>query len=92
MKRSPYSRENQVMTEILKDWRQAAGLTQNEIGELACLRRSDVTKVETGVRMLSYFELRRWLAALALDIPTFDAEFQDRLESPLHPLVHVPRD
>lgn len=79
------------MTEILKEWRKAAGLTQKEVGELAFLRKSDVTKVETGVRMLSYFELRRWLAALALDIATFDAEFQDRTEGPLHPLVHDPR-
>jgi transcriptional regulator with XRE-family HTH domain len=79
------------MAEILKDWRLSAGLTQKRIGELAFLRKSDVTKVETGVRMLSYFELRRWLAALALDIPTFDAEFQDRMQGPLHPLVHDPR-
>lgn len=79
------------MAEILKEWRQSAGFTQKQIGELAFLRKSDVTKVETGVRMLSYSELRRWLAALALDIPTFDAEFQNRIEGPLHPPFHDPR-
>ncbi|SCK54331.1 Helix-turn-helix domain-containing protein [Variovorax sp. HW608] len=79
------------MAEILKEWRRAAGLTQKQIGELALLRKSDVTKVETGVRMLSYFELRRWLAALALDIPLFDAEFEHRMQGPLDPLVHDPR-
>ena len=35
MKRSPYSRESQVMAEILRDWRNAAGLTQKQIGDLA---------------------------------------------------------
>ncbi|MGJ7511309.1 helix-turn-helix domain-containing protein [Variovorax sp. GT1P44] len=79
------------MAEILREWRQAAGLTQKQIGELAYLRKSDVTKVETGVRMLNYFELRRWLAVLGLDIPIFDAEFQHRIQGPLHPLVHDPR-
>jgi transcriptional regulator with XRE-family HTH domain len=79
------------MAEILRDWRNAAGLTQKQVGELALLRKSDVTKVETGVRMLSYFELRRWLAVLALDIPTFDAEFQERIQGLPQPLVHNPR-
>lgn len=88
MKRSPHSRESQDMATILKEWRQADGLTQQQIGELAALRKSDVTKVETGVRMLSYFELRRSLTALALDIPTFDAEFQERMQGPLPAMVH----
>lgn len=81
MRRTPYDREYLVLLTVLKELRQNVGLSQSELARRAKFHQSDVSKVESGVRQIQYFELRRWLAALDFDIATFDAELEARLQS-----------
>lgn len=79
-KRSQYARENQLLIAILLELRTNIGMTQVELAKRTGLLQSEVSRVENGRRQIDYFELRRWLAALNLDIATFDAEFGERLQ------------
>ncbi|WP_198084401.1 helix-turn-helix domain-containing protein [Variovorax sp. E3] len=79
-KRSQYARENQLLIAILLELRTNIGMTQVELAKRTGLLQSEVSRVENGRRQVDYFELRRWLAALNLDIGTFDAELSERLE------------
>lgn len=80
MQKSPYRRENKLLAAILKELRVNVGMTQVDLAKLAELRQSDVSKVESGVRQISYLELRRWLVAVDFDMATFDAEFDARMQ------------
>lgn len=78
--RSHYARENQVLVAILVELRANIGMTQVALAERIGLLQSEVSRVENLKRQLDYFELRRWLSALKLDIATFDAELDERLQ------------
>ena len=78
-KRSLYARENQLLISILLASRTNVGMTQVQLAEKSGLRQSDISRVENGSRQVGYFELRRWMAALNLDIAALDAELNERL-------------
>jgi transcriptional regulator with XRE-family HTH domain len=79
-KRWQYARERQLLVDILVEMRFNLGKTQVQIAEQTGLLQSEVSRVENGRRQLDYFELRRWVMALELDIASFDAELAERLQ------------
>lgn len=79
MQKTIYSRESRLVLKLLKEFRVARGLTQAELAKRTKMPQSDVSKVETGIRRVDFVELRHWLAALDLDMPTFVTEFEARL-------------
>ena len=39
--------------DTLRCWRKSAGLTQRELGRLACVARASISHIETGLRGVS---------------------------------------
>ena len=81
MKRQSSSEQRLCLVGLLREYRQAAQLTQMEVADRLQCTQSDVSKVERGVRSLDVLELRRWTAAMDSDFETFIADLERRLSS-----------
>lgn len=79
-RKSPYGRESKVLAALLRDLRINTGLTQVDMSERAKLLQSDVSKIENGVRQVSFLEVRRWVRATDFCLGAFNDELSDRLE------------
>lgn len=73
------------MCELLREYRERAGLTQDELADLIAdslgWRASQVGKVERGERRIDVFEVRALCAALGVSMAEFWAELERRLET-----------
>jgi len=67
MAHSTHHRRYQGLLRLLRAWREAAGLTQDEIAARLGNTQSFVSKVERGERRLDVVELVEWCEALELD-------------------------
>jgi transcriptional regulator with XRE-family HTH domain len=79
MEKSTFSRDYQVLTELLRTVRENAGVTQVELARRLKQTQSYVSKVERGERRLDVVQLRWFCQALGTTLPAFISTFDDRL-------------
>lgn len=84
MRKSLYSRHNEIFLELLRSSRESLKLRQADLAERLGRGQATVSKVESGGRRLDIIELRSWLLALEVDFVTFMDELDRRLDA--HPL------
>lgn len=77
--KSIYSAEQEKFRTLLRESRNAAGLTQVDLAKRIGRPQSFVAKIEAGERRLDIIELRQVCQALGLTLP----KFVDKLENAL---------
>ncbi len=73
MEKSVFSRDYRVFLRHLRQARERAGLTQEQLARRLGQTQSFVSKCERGERRLDIVEVRRICAALKIDFPRFIA-------------------
>lgn len=81
MEKSIHTREHRVFTELLRETRETAGITQIELAERLGQTQSYISKVERGERRLDIVQLRQFCAALGTTLPALVAAYEERLGS-----------
>ena len=79
MRKSIHRAEYQVLVKLLRERREAAGVTQTELSRSLGRSQSFVSDLERGQRRLDVIELRDICAHLRVDLMKFIAELQGRL-------------
>jgi transcriptional regulator with XRE-family HTH domain len=73
------------MCELLREYRERAGLTQDELADLITdslgWHKSQIGKIERGERRIDVFEVRALCAALGVSMSEFWQELERRLGS-----------
>jgi len=79
MEKSLATREFRVFTQLLRDTRETAGLTQVQLAEIVGQTQSYISKVERGECRLDIVQIRQFCLALKTTLPGFIAEYEARL-------------
>jgi transcriptional regulator with XRE-family HTH domain len=79
MEKSIYSNDYALFLQHLRETRNKAGLTQEQLAELLGQTQSFISKVERGERRLDVVELRAFCNALGVSFPSFVAQFDKLL-------------
>jgi transcriptional regulator with XRE-family HTH domain len=74
-----HASQNRVLTESLRNLRQAAGLTQVELAKRMGKPQSFISKVERGERIIDVVELRWWCREVGADLNKVVREWDRRL-------------
>ena len=74
----------------VKTWRNRAGLSQEDLGELAGLHRTYISDVERGVRNVSLTSVDKLASALAIPETALFGEDCPRAEVSEHPKTGIP--
>lgn len=85
MQKTLYSPEHRLFLNLLKEIREQRDVTQVELAARLEWEQTLVSRTERGARRLDVLELRRWLAALEVDLAAFVAELEDRLQKNMPP-------
>jgi transcriptional regulator with XRE-family HTH domain len=75
MEKSLHSTEYRLLLDMLREARENAGLTQEDLAGRLSATQSFVSKCERGERRLDIIELRYWCDAIGLSLPTFLKKF-----------------
>jgi transcriptional regulator with XRE-family HTH domain len=79
MKKSLFSEDYRHFLKLLREVRERAGLTQEQIAERLETTQSVVSKCERGERRLDIVEVKAWCQALEIPLPVFITEFEKAL-------------
>lgn len=79
MEKSKFTRDYQILTQLLRAIRQEAGTTQVELAERLGETQSYVSKVERGERRLDMVQLRWFCGALGVPLKTFADRYEKQL-------------
>lgn len=79
MKKSIYTDEFAVLVALLRETREAAGLTQVELAQKIGTSQSFITKMEVGQRRLDMIQLRTVCHALGTTLPDFVTKLEGRM-------------
>lgn len=79
MDKQLYSRNQQILKELLRELRTEIGLRQTELAERLGEPQSFVSKYETGERRLDILELREICKALRIPLSEFVERLEERL-------------
>lgn len=79
MPKSLYREESAMLRQNLRHAREAAGISQVELGSALDRPQSWISQVERGVRRLDLVELLDYCEALDIDLNAFVAEFHASL-------------
>lgn len=79
MEKSIFTREYRVFTDLLRETREEAGITQVELAERLQQTQSYISKVERGDRRLDIVQLRQVCWALGTTLPALITTFEERL-------------
>lgn len=80
MEKSTFTREYEILRTLIREYREAAGLTQVELAERIGETQSYVSKVERGERRLDLVQLRVFCEAMKVPLSTFVARFERSAE------------
>ena len=83
MDKTIYSRERVLLAYLLTQARRSRGVRQAELAAKMALTQSDISKAESGMRFIEFAEVRHWLLALGMDLPTFVNFYEDELQRAL---------
>lgn len=79
MEKTIYTTEYAQLLRLLRETREAAGITQTELATHLGSSQSFVTKFERGDRRIDIIQLRTICGALGTDLSAFVAELERRL-------------
>lgn len=79
MEKSIHTAEYETLLVVLRDTRQAAGVTQVQLAERINETQSQVSKFERGEIRLDLIELRTILLALGTTLPDFVTKLEEAL-------------
>jgi transcriptional regulator with XRE-family HTH domain len=79
MSKSTFTTEYRLFTQMLRQARENAGVTQTVLAKRLRQTQSYVSKVERGERRLDVVQLRWWCAAIGTTATTFVRDFEGRL-------------
>ena len=79
MEKSTFTREYDILRNLIREYREAAGLTQVELAERIGETQSYVSKVERGERRLDLVQLRVFCEAMSSSLPEFISAFETRI-------------
>lgn len=79
MPKTLHRREAQILVEMLREYRTAAGLTQTDLSERLERAQSFISDVERGQRRLDVVQLRDIVIILGKSLPSFVHEFERRV-------------
>ena len=77
MKKTLYTQENNILLSLLREVRQASGLTQAQLADLLGVNQSWVSYYERGSRKLDMLQVRQICRAVDVSL----SEFSTRLET-----------
>ena len=78
MRKSIFTAQYEMFLELLRESREAAGITQVEMARRLRTTQSTISKCERGERRIDVVELRRWCRAMGRSLADFTAEL-DRI-------------
>ena len=79
MEKSIYSNEYGLFLQLLKETRENAGLTQEQVADALGQTQSFVSKCERGERRLDVVEARAFCNAIGVSFPLLVSQFEKRL-------------
>jgi transcriptional regulator with XRE-family HTH domain len=79
MEKSIFTEEYRALVELLREARQAAGLTQTDLAQALGQSQSFVSKMEVGERRLDVIQLRTVCQALGTTLGAFVTQLEERL-------------
>lgn len=79
MDKKLYTRQQQILLELLRELRQGANLRQQDVADLIKEPQSFVSKYEIGERRLDILELREICHVLGITLADFAARLDERL-------------
>ena len=85
MEKSLSTREFRIFTELLRETRDRAGVTQVELSQRLKQTQSYISKVERGECRLDIVQIRQFCLALKTTLPEFVAEYESRIASSRRP-------
>ena len=74
-----YTKENQVLTQLMREMRVAAGLTQAACSEALGKPQSYVSKIESGNQRIDLIQLREYCSACGVSLTTFVKRFEQKI-------------
>ena len=81
MNKSTFSREYKVLCRILRDARQAAGMTQAELAARLRETQSEISKFERGERRIDLVQLGWWCKALGCSLSDVVKSYEQSISS-----------
>lgn len=85
MEKSIFTHEHRVFVRLLRETRQAAGLTQVQLADKMRTTQSIVSKWERGELRLDFVQIHHICRALGITLVAFASEFEKRIRSPKRP-------
>jgi len=79
LEKSTFTREYKILRTLLREQREAAGITQVELAERLGESQSFVSKVERGERRLDLVQLQQFCIAMGIELDGFVATFGQRV-------------
>lgn len=79
MQKSIHTREYKLFLELLRQFREEAGLSQQDMAFALKTTQSFVSKCERGERRLDVVELRSWCSVLGITMQNFVACYEETL-------------
>jgi transcriptional regulator with XRE-family HTH domain len=76
MEKSTFTREYRILRTLLRDFRLAAKVTQDDLARSIGETQSYVSKCERGERRLDLVQLRVFCEAIGMDLTNFVAAFE----------------
>lgn len=77
-----YRKENRIFSELLRDTRVRAGLTQMQLVEALGMTQTYASEAERGIRRLDIVQIRDWCHVCGMGLQGFVQEFEERLADP----------
>jgi transcriptional regulator with XRE-family HTH domain len=85
MRKSIHTDEHAALIDLLRESREAAGVTQTDLSRHLGRSQSFVSDLERGQRRLDVIQLRDICAYLGIEFPKFANELERRLRSAARP-------
>lgn len=79
MKKTIYTKEYEILLQVLRSTRHQAGLTQVSLAEALGATQAFVSKIERGDRRIDMVELRTICRAIGVSLATFVESFEAEL-------------
>ena len=80
MEKSIFSNEYRLFLRLLKQTRESAGLTQEQVATSIGQTQSFVSKCERGERRLDVVEVRAFCSAIGVSFPLLVSQFEKQLK------------
>jgi transcriptional regulator with XRE-family HTH domain len=79
MDKSLFTREYKIFCRLLREAREAAGISQVELAAQLKETQSEISKFERGERRLDIVQLHRWCRALKIRASDIFREFEEQV-------------